>query len=218
MKAIIGKLAYPAAGVGAFAVALVVILALTGRLGAVLGRVPGIGGQTTAPEPDQPKPVPTVSTLRFFSSEELASMLKEARELKQKAQGEVNRLADEERRLGMLRQELQKERDELVRMQNELDTQRGELKKKELSLGERLIVIDQAEAAGLRRSALIYEAMEGKKAAPAIGALDRPQAAKVLSFMDEKKAARVLQELQPEVAAELMSLLRQLKLDQEARK
>jgi len=208
MKFPLKLIIYPAVGLLAFVLALCGFLAAKGKLnGSALKRVPLIG-QTEVKKAEPAPPVPTVSTMRYFSSEELTEMLKEARRLKERLAEEEANLAEREKRLDILKQDLQREKGELEKIRSDLAAQREEMKRSEASYGEKVAEIDHAEFAGLQRSAAIYEAMDSKKAAAAIGLLDRIQAAKLLSLMDEKKAARVLGEMQSRGAAELMALIK----------
>jgi len=212
MKGLLKMAVYPAAGLLAFVLALCIILATKGQLNASLLKKLPVVGKTPDNEPAaKEEPVQTVSTMRYFTSEELAGMLREATALKQRTESDANAVAEREKRLEIMKADLQKERQELMNIRNQLDAARAGLKKSEDTLAEHTMEVEQLEAAGLRRSALIHESMDSKKAAAALAVLPQPNAAKLLSFMDEKKAARILQEMPPESASELLSLLKQVK-------
>jgi len=215
MKGLLKLMIYPAAGLVAFVAALCIFLAVNGQLNAsLLKGLPIVGGQADAPA-EREEPVETVSTMRYFTSEELTAMLKETDARKKMVEAEAGKFADREKRIEMMRNDLLKEKQELLKMRSELDLERSELKRADALLGERTMEVDALEAVGLRRSAAIHESMDPKKAAAAIATLQRPNAAKLLSYIDEKKAARILQELPPESASELLSLLRQVKANPE---
>lgn len=214
MKSILGIIIYPAAALIVFVLALCVILALKGKLNAqTFSGLPVVGTTPAAVEEKPSPPVQTVSTLRYFSSEELSDMLKETRQRLARLKEESAAVAAREKQLVMTKEELQREKKELEQMRADLDAQRLEMKRAEIAYSESVAEIKQAELAGLERSALIYAAMDSKKAAAAMCLLDKTQAAKLLAFMDEKKAARVLGEMQPQAAAELMSMLKQVKAE-----
>jgi len=199
---------YPVSGLIVFVLALAVMLALKGDLDAdVLRGVPGAGKNT----PDDDGKIETVATMRYFSSEELTAMLKEARELKSKSEEQQAGLAQREQRLRICEQNIAKARLELLAMRSDLDSRKQDLRKAEKALESRVTLVDQAEAAGLRRSAMIHESMDPKKAAAALMALDADQAAGILAFVQEKKAARILQEMEPESASDLLTRIRKVK-------
>jgi flagellar motility protein MotE (MotC chaperone) len=211
MKKIIAYALYPALGLAVFVVVLAVLLASKGSLNRdSLKNVPLVGGG----QKKEPESVPTVETMRYFSSEELTAMLREARELKQKADKESERVAKRQKRLEILRGDLQREKQELLSMRSDLEGRAAEVRAAAKALDERLLLVDRIEAAGLQRSASIHEAMDPKKTAAAISELDRDQAAKLLSFIEEKKAARILQEMEPKDSAELLSTVRRVGTEQ----
>jgi len=140
-------------------------------------------------------------------------MLKEAGKVAEKAKAETARVLERQARIGILMKDLQKEKDELLAMRGEIDAERARLKKEEVERNQRIIEIGRLEAAGLRKSAMIHEAMDPKKAAAAIATLDAEKGAKLLAFMQEKKAARILQEMKPEAASELLGLVKRVGVD-----
>jgi len=216
MKKLLKLAIYPLSGVVVFFLALVVMLAMKGKLNAEsLQRVALVGAKTDTDAADEPQEIPTVATMRYFSSEELSAMLKEARELKAKCEADRARLVKREERLKIFRQDLAKAKEELLAMRAELDRRRAELRKAEQALEKRVTLVKQTEAAGLRRSAMIHEAMDPKKAAAALAALDEQQAAKTLAFIQEKKAARILEEMKPEAASHLLALIQKVKSELE---
>ena len=214
MKSMMKIAVYLASGLVLFVLSLVIILASRGGLNAeALQRLPIVGGATNTEQgTGEDEPVPTVATMRYFSSEELSDMLKEARTTKERAEAEAAKLSQREKRVALLIKDLQKEKQELLKMRGKVDVRLEELKKTEAEISRRTIEIEKAEAAGLQRSAAIHEAMDPKKAAAAI-ALDLTQGAKLLSFMQEKKAARILQEMTPEGASALLSLVKKVSAD-----
>ncbi|HUW30892.1 MAG TPA: hypothetical protein VM223_04715 [Planctomycetota bacterium] len=218
MKSLLKLVIYPAVGLITFVLALCVILAVNGKLNASTFKAVPLIGQSEATKQEPPPPIPTVSTLRYFSSDELSDMLKETRRLKERLAEEEAKLADREKRLDILKADLQREKGELEQMRSDLALKREEMKQSEASYNEKVAEIQQVELAGLQRSATIYEAMDSKKAAAAIGLLDKTQAAKLLSLMDEKKAARVLGEMQSRGAAELMALIKTIRTTPETTK
>jgi|GEM_PF-3008485 len=215
MKSMMRIAVYPASGLVLFLLSLVIILAIRGKLNAeVMQRLRIVGSAANRQqETDEDESVPTVATMRYFSSEELTDMLKEARTTKEKAEAEAAKLSQREKRVALLIKDLQKEKQELLKMRGEADVRLEELKKAEAEISKRTIEIEKAEAAGLRRSAAIHEAMDAKKAAAAIATLDLTQGAKLLSFIQEKKAARILQEMTPEGASALLSLVKKVSAD-----
>jgi len=215
MKSLLKIAVYPAWGVILFVLSLVIILAARGKLNAEgLRGVPFLGGAAEGRGSRGPGgSLPTVATMRSFSSEELSGMLKEARAAKQKVEAEAARLSQQEARIGMLLRDLAKEKEEILKIRAELDVKHGELKKAQAELDKRLIEADETEIAGLRRSAAIHEAMDPKKAAAAIAALEPTHAAKLLAFVQEKKAARILQEMTPQAASALLSLVKKVSVD-----
>ena len=213
MKSIPKMIIYPGAGLIVFALALCVILAMKGKLNSqALGGLALVGKQEK-PDEKPAEPLQTVSTMRYFSSEEISNMLKEAQQRKAQYEARLADVAEREKRLVMMREELTRERKAIDGMRAELDGRLNEVKQAESTYSASVAEVKQTEQAGLERSALIYAAMDSKKAAAAILMLEKTQAAKLLSFMDEKKAARVLGEMQPQAAAELMSTLKQVKAE-----
>jgi len=216
MKPLLKLVIYPAVGLLAFVLALCGFLAMKGKLNASALKGLPLVGPADEKQAEPAPPIPTLSTMRYFSSEELSDMLKETRENKKRLAEDEANLAERERRLDILKQDLQREKGELEKMRADLAAQREEMKRSEASYAEKVSEIAQAELAGLQRSATIYEAMDSKKAAAAIGMLERTQAAKLLSLMDEKKAARILGEMQSRGAAELMALIKTVRTAPEA--
>lgn len=211
MKSVIKLIMYPVSGLVFFVLAFGIILAAKGRLNAQgLKGIPIVGSEEEMSDQELETLMPRITALRFFDSAELSSMLKEARNVAQKAADETARVLDRQKRIEILMKDLQKEKDELLRMRGDLDADRAKLNEEEAGLSLRVIAIGKAEEAGLRRSALIHEAMEPKKAAAAIATLDAEKGAKLLAYIQEKKAARILQEMKPEAAAELLSLVKKV--------
>jgi len=212
MKSTLKIIIYPATGLIIFVLALCIILAMKGKLNAdTFARLPLVGKPEATREEKPAPPVQTVTTMRYFSSEEISDMLKETRALMLKNKEEEKMLLEREKRLDMVKQELALEKRAIRNMQTALDSKFEEMKKNEAALGDRVTEITQLELAGAQRSATIYEAMDSKKAASALTLLDKPQVAKLLSLMDEKKAAKIVGEMTPQAAAEVMSALKQVK-------
>ena len=207
MKSVMKLIMYPVSGLVLFVLALVIILAAKGKLNAQgLKGIPVVGGEE-ASDQELDTLMPRTA-LRFFGSDELSDMLKEARDVAHKAEDETARVLERQARIEILMKDLQKEKGELIGMRGDLDAEREKLKKEEAELSLRVIAVGKAEEAGLRRSALIHEAMDPKKAAAAIATLDAEKGAKLLAHMQEKKAARILQEMKPDAASELLSLVK----------
>jgi len=215
MKSLMKTVVYPISGLVLFVLSLVMILAMKGKLNAEsLSGLPIVGGAAQARgRGEGGTRVPTVATMRYFSSEELSGMLKEARAAKEKAETEAAELSQRHKRIEMLMAELGDEKEELLRLRGELNAEREELNKTESALAKRMIEVDEVQAGGLKRSAAIHEAMDPKKAAAAIAALDIKEGAKLLAFIQEKKAARILEEITPEAASKLLSLVERVKAD-----
>jgi len=200
MKLLSGKAGYAAVAVVIFPVALAVMLAAKGKLN--VKDLPLIGdGQRGKPETE----IATIATMKHFSSEELSALLKEAERRNESLEAESRRLAEIEGRLAIYKQEIEREKQELLKIRSEIEQRHADVRKAERELALNVLQVEQAELAGLHRSAAIYESMEPAKAAAALALLDTGQAARLLSFIDEKRAARLIQEMPPEKAAELMN-------------
>lgn len=208
MKSVMKLIMYPVSGLVLFVLALAIILAAKGKLNAQgLKGIPVVGGEEASGQ-ELDTLMPRIPALRFFGSDELSDMLKEARDVAHKAEDETARVLERQARIEILMKDLQKEKGELIRLRGDLDAEREKLKKEEAELSLRVIAVGKAEEAGLRRSALIHEGMDPKKAAAAIATLDAEKGAKLLAHMQEKKAARILQEMKPDAASELLSLVK----------
>jgi len=199
MKILSGKAVYAAAAVAIFAVALAVMLVAGGGIN--VQDLPLIrDGRQAEAETE----IPTIATMRHFSSEELSALLKEAERRNEALEAEARRLAQTEGRLAIYKQEIEREKQELLKLRGEIEQTQGELSKAQRELAQKVSIVEQSEIEALRRSASIYESMEPARAAAALALLETAQAARLLSFIDEKRAARLVQEMAPEKAAELM--------------
>ena len=203
----------PAIGLLAFLGAAAAALAFQGRLNGNMFQTPqNTAGQPphgrTHSVPQKAQDIEPLRKIKMAEFDKLASELEMTREALQRQAGELSK---QEERLAMYRREVEAEEQALDLARGGLERREADLLKREKAIADRLVLIDQVEAANMRKSAAVYEAMEPAAAAASMLAADPATAARILYYMKEKKTAKVLAEFpDPKTASELLERFKSL--------
>jgi flagellar motility protein MotE (MotC chaperone) len=129
----------------------------------------------------------------------LYDLIKEVRQRIRDCQKREADLAEQDKRLQMTRQLLEKESQDLETLRTQLTASVTRLKEAQADLEKTRIAIDQKEQANLKRTAAVYDTMDAAAAAKIVEGMCANQqdadAVKVLFYMKERAVGKLLAEI-----------------------
>jgi flagellar motility protein MotE (MotC chaperone) len=148
----------------------------------------------------------------------LQVLIREVRGKLRECEGREKELQEEQRRLGIARQDLEKQTAELENLRVELATQVSQLKQARETLDRSRVALRRDEEVNLKRTAAIYDKMAADAASRIFESMcknsQEVDAVKILHYMTERAVAKILAEMSDkEQAARLSEMMKRVRIE-----
>lgn len=148
----------------------------------------------------------------------LQALIREVRGKLRECEGREKELQEEQRRLGIARQDLEKQTAELENLRVELATQVSQLKQARETLDRSRVALRRDEEVNLKRTAAIYDKMAADAASRIFESMcknsQEVDAVKILHYMTERAVAKILAEMSDkEQAARLSEMMKRVRIE-----
>ncbi len=188
-------------------------------LGAKPTEAAGEPAPQAAAKGPQPEELSTLLNPSALTEQQaLQALIREVRGKLRECEGREKELQEEQRRLGIARQDLEKQTAELENLRVELATQVSQLKQARDTLDRSRVALRRDEEVNLKRTAAIYDKMAADAASRIFESMCKNSqeidAVKILHYMTERAVAKVLAEMSDkEQAARLSDMMKRVRIE-----
>jgi flagellar motility protein MotE (MotC chaperone) len=203
-----------AMGVAAFAAAFVISRLFQAPATVQAAAEPG--NPDAAKGPAAPAVPAAASDVPRIEEKHLYDLIKEVRQKMSDCEKREQEIGEQEKRLQIARQLLEKEAQELENLRVQVTTTVTRLKEAQTEMDNSRIAIDREETANLKRVAAVYDRMDASAGSRILEGMctnnQEADAVKILHYMNERSVAKILAEVaDKKLAARLCDQMKKIR-------